>query len=97
MWMAPRLDTSSSLLLHRLPLVAELGLLIAVASLVVSTGSRYVGFSSYSSWIWHSCSAASGIFLDQGLNPCSLYWQADSYPLHHLESPNQLCLKWCRE
>ena len=30
-----------------------------------------------------SCSAARGIFLDQGSNPCALYWQADSYPLHH--------------
>ena len=25
-----------------------------------------------------------GIFLDQGLNPCSLHWQADSLPLDHL-------------
>ena len=25
-----------------------------------------------------SCSAACGIFLDQDLNPCPLYWQADS-------------------
>ena len=29
---------------------------------------------------------ACGIFLDKGLNPCPLYWQADSYPLHHQES-----------
>ena len=28
-----------------------------------------------------SCSAACGIFPDQGLNLCSLRWQADSYPL----------------
>ena len=27
-----------------------------------------------------SCSAACGIFLDQGLNPCPLHWQADSAP-----------------
>ena len=25
-----------------------------------------------------SCSAACGIFLDQGSNPCLLHWQADS-------------------
>ena len=24
-----------------------------------------------------------GIFPDQGLNPCPLYWQVDSYPLYH--------------
>ena len=30
-----------------------------------------------------SCSAARGIFPDQGLNPCPLYWQADSQPLRH--------------
>ena len=34
-----------------------------------------------------SCSLASGIFLDQGLNPCPLHWQEDSYPLHHQEGP----------
>ena len=34
----------------RLPLVVVHGLLIAVASLVVSTGSRHVGFSSCASW-----------------------------------------------
>ena len=34
------------------------------------------------------CSKACGIFLDQGLNPCSLHWQADSYPLCHLGSPD---------
>ena len=25
-----------------------------------------------------SCSIACGIFLDQGLNPCPLYWQVNS-------------------
>ena len=24
-----------------------------------------------------------GIFLEQGLNPCPLHWQVDSYPLNH--------------
>ena len=27
---------------------------------------------------WLSCPGACGIFLDQGSNPCPLYWQADS-------------------
>ena len=33
------------------------------------------------------CSVACGTFSDQGLNPCPLLWQADSYPLYHQESP----------
>ena len=40
----------------------------------------------FSQYFWHSqvscCSTACGIFLNQGLNPCPLHWQADSYPLH---------------
>ena len=43
--------------------IAEHGLLIAVA-VVAACGL--------------SCSTACGIFPDQGLNPCPLYWQADS-------------------
>ena len=34
-----------------------------------------------------SCSAACGIFPDQGSNPCPLHWQADSQPLLHQGSP----------
>ena len=34
-----------------------------------------------------SCSAACGIFSDQGSNPCPLHWQADSQPLCHQGSP----------
>ena len=34
-----------------------------------------------------SCSAACGIFPDQGSNPCPLHWQADSQPLRHQGSP----------
>ena len=34
-----------------------------------------------------SCSAACGIFPDQGSNPCPLPWQADSQPLCHQGSP----------
>ena len=35
-----------------------------------------------------SCSAACGIFPQQGSNPCPLHWQADSKPLRHQGSPN---------
>ena len=34
-----------------------------------------------------SCSVACGIFLDQGLNPFPMHWQADSQPLRHQASP----------
>ena len=34
-----------------------------------------------------SCSAACGIFPDQGSNPCPLHWQADSQPQRHQGSP----------
>ena len=34
-----------------------------------------------------SCSAACGIFPDQGSNPCPLHWQADSQPPRHKGSP----------
>ena len=36
------------------------------------------------------CSAACGIFPDQGSNPCPLHWQADSQPLRHQGSPRYL-------
>ena len=50
-----------------------------------STGSRRAG----SVVVAHgpSCSAACGIFPDQGSNPCPLHWQADSQPLRHQGSP----------
>ena len=50
-----------------------------------STGSRRAG----SVIVAHgpSCSAARGIFPDQGPNPCPLHWQADSQPLRHQGSP----------
>ncbi|XP_066863030.1 LOW QUALITY PROTEIN: protein FAM228A [Kogia breviceps] len=37
-----------------------------------------------------SCSAACGIFLDRGMNPCPLHQQADSQPLRHQGSPQSL-------
>ena len=53
--------------------------------LLQSTGSRHAG----SVVVVHglSCSAACGIFPDQGSNPCPLHWQADSQPLRHEGSP----------
>ena len=56
--------------------------------LLRSTGSRRAG----SVTVAHgpSCSAACGIFPDQGSNPGPLHWQADSQPLHHQGSPKGL-------
>ena len=53
--------------------------------LLRSTGSRRAG----SVVVAHgpSCSAARGIFPDQGSNPCPRHWQADSQPPHHQGSP----------
>ena len=55
-----------------------------VGSVVVAHGLSVCGLQQ----LWHagsvvvahglSCSAACGIFPDQGLNPCPLHWQADS-------------------
>ena len=55
--------------------------------LLRSTGSRRAG----SATVAHgpSCSVACGIFPDQGLNPCTLHWQADSQPLCHQGSPQE--------
>ena len=57
------------------------GLSLSRPLLLRSTGFRRAG----SVVVAHgpSCSAACGIFPDQGSNPCPLYWQADSQPLHH--------------
>ena len=45
--------------------------------LLRSMGSRHVGKVVVVYRL--SCSAACGIFPDQGLNPCPLHWQADSF------------------
>ena len=50
-----------------------------------STGSRCAGSVIVAHGL--SCSAACGIFPDQGPNPCPLHWQADSQPLRHQGSP----------
>ena len=54
---------------------------------------KHSGFSSCGAWaqqLWRmsfSCCVVYGIFPDQGLDLCSLHWQADSYPLCHQGSP----------
>ena len=64
------------------------GLSLSRPLLLWSTSSRRAG----SVVVAHgpSCSAACGIFPDQGSNPCPLHWQADSQPLHHQGSPTVL-------
>ena len=57
-------------------LVAGYRLLIAVASLVAECGSRHKGSVLVANR--PSCSEADEIFPDQGSNPCSPHWQADS-------------------
>ena len=54
--------------------------------LLRSTGSRRAGSVIVAQG--PSCSAARGIFPDQGSNLCPLHWQADSQPLRHQGSPN---------
>ena len=64
------------------------GLSLSRPLLLRSTGSRRAG----SVIVAHgpSCSAACGIFPDQGSNSCPLHWQADSQPLRHQGSPKRL-------
>ena len=59
--------------------------------LLRSTGSRCAG--SVIAAHGPSCSAACGIFPDQGSNPCALHWQADSQPLRHQGSPRNNLVK----
>ena len=61
------------------------GLSLSRPLLLQSTGSWRAG----SVIMAHgpSCSAACGIFPDQGSNPCPLHWQTDSQPLRHQGSP----------
>ena len=61
------------------------GLSLSRPLLLRSTGSRSAGSVIVAQG--PNCSAACGIFPDQGSNPCSLHWQADSEPLRHQGSP----------
>ena len=69
------------------------GLSLSRPLLLRSTGSRHAG----SVVVAHrpSCSAARGIFPDQGSNPCPLHWQADCQPLHHWEALYCLFTQTC--
>ena len=58
------------------------------------TGSRRAGSALVAHGL--SCSAARGIFPDQGSNPCPLHWQADSQPLRHQGSPKPLFLTFVK-
>ena len=68
------------------------GLSLSRPLLLRSTGSRCAG----SAVVAHGprCSAACGIFPDQGSNPRPLHWQADSQPLRHQGSPTAIFLVW---
>ena len=50
-------------------------------------GVRALGVSSVVVAHGLSSSAACGIFLDQGSNPCPLHWQVDSQPQCHQGGP----------
>ena len=64
-------------------------------TLLWTAGSRRAG----SVTVAHgpSCSAACGIFPDQGSNPCPLHRQADSQPLRHQGSPRTYFFDMCFE
>ena len=68
------------------------GLSLSRPLLLRSTSSRRAG----SVVVAHGprCSAACGIFPDQGPNTCPLHWQADSQPLRHQGSPEISQLLW---
>ena len=67
------------------------GLSLSRPLLFRSTGSRRAGAVIMARG--PSCSAACGIFPNQGSNPCALHWQADSQPLRHQGSPPAFILK----
>ena len=80
---------------------SEQGLLfIAVHGLLTVVASR-CGCTAWALGAWASvvvaqglsCTAACGVFLDQGSNPCPLQWQADSLPLDHQGSPIVIIFK----
>ena len=48
------------------------------------------GFSRQESWVGYHF-LLQGIFLNQGLNPCLLHWQAGSLPRSHLGR------EWCKD
>ena len=83
-------------------LVVVHGLLIAVASLLGSMGSRELSLSSCGSRLLKAgsmivvrrliCSKAHGIYLEQGSSLYLLHQQADSLPLSHQGGPQLVFL-----
>ena len=75
-------------------LIAVRGPLTIAASLVAEHRLQTRRLSNCGSQLWLTvvarCSAACGIFPDQGSNPCPLHWQADSQPLRHQGSPQSV-------
>ena len=69
------------------------GLSLSRPHLLRGTSSRRAGSVVVAHGL--SCSAACGIFPDQGSNPCALHWQADSQPLRHQGSQDSILDKWC--
>ena len=67
------------------------GLSLSRPLLLWSTSSRHAGAVVVAQG--PSCSAACGIFPDQGPNPCPLHWQTESQPLCHQGSPCNYILK----
>ena len=61
--------------------------------------SRCSGFPRCREWALGHAGAlvvvAHGVFPDQGLNSCSLHWQADFLRLDHQESPLELFWQVC--
>ena len=60
-------------------------------SVVVACGLQSTGSVVVANGL--SCPESCGVFLDQGLNLCLLYWRADSLPLSHQGSPDQQILE----
>ena len=92
---------SVSVALHRFfSSCCEWGLLSSVVCgllLLLSMCSGVGGLQEYSSSVLVACrlsfSEACGISPDQGLNPCPLHWQVDSYPLCHQGKQKQKMLR----
>ena len=61
------------------------GLLITVASLVAVWALECVGSVGVTLRLrWPT---PCGVFPHQGVNPCPLHWQVDSYPMDHQGNP----------
>ena len=67
--------------------------LVAVLRLLIAVTSRCRAWTlgmQNSVVVVHglSCSAACGVFPNQGLSPCLLHWQVNSLPLSHQRNPS---------